>query len=187
NAPAGSSETSPPRNAPAERPAPPAEPGGGMGTFLQTLLGFLILGAIGYGIYAYGRKPGRAPEANTAKLGVQPHTLPAGGSSRPGPAPATAPPPPVVADPNRCQFCGEVKDPVTGACACTLTPGASAGFGTPTPNAPYAAPSAGPRLIATGGVYTGEIFPLHGEAVLGRDPMNTIPLDRDTTLSPRHA
>src|SRR5262249_51452815 len=82
NAPAARAATPRPPKAPAERPAPPAEPGGGMGTFLQTLLGFLILGAIGYGIYAYGRKQGWTLEGTMAKLGVQPQTLPDGGSSR---------------------------------------------------------------------------------------------------------
>ena len=46
--------------APAARPAPQPTPGppnqrGGASQFFQTLLGFIILGAVGYGVYAYGR------------------------------------------------------------------------------------------------------------------------------------
>lgn len=185
NAPGGTGEIAPPHGAPVER-QPPPEPGGAW-TFFQTLLGFIILGIMGFGVYLVGRKQGWTIEGAMSKLGVQPQTLPDTGPGRPGPSPAPTPPPPVVADPNRCQFCGELKDPATGSCACTLAPGAAAPFGAPASAAPYAAASGGPRLVATGGVYMGEIFPLHGEAVLGRDPMNSIPLDRDTTVSRRHA
>src|SRR5262249_57622489 len=44
-----------------------------------------------------------------------------------------------------------------------------------------------PRLIGASGTYMGEIFPIAGEVVIGRDPGNPVPLSRDTTVSRRHA
>jgi hypothetical protein len=176
-----------PAPAPAPAPAaplpPPADGGGGV---LQMILGFLILGGIGYGLYLYGKKQGWTIEGTMSRLGVSPAPTEDAARSGPGPAPGPVPPPPVVADPNRCQFCGELKDPASGACACTVSATGAPAFGGAAPFAPTA-PSGGPRLIATAGVYAGEIFRLSGEAVLGRDPLNSIPLDRDTTVSRRHA
>jgi hypothetical protein len=146
-----------------------------------------VLGAIGVGVYLVGKKQGWTIEGAMAKLGVSPQTAP-GPSGGPGPAPAATPSPPVVADPNRCQFCGELKDPATGACACTLAPGAAPGFpAASTFSASPSTPGGCPRLIGMGGTYLGEIFPLGAEAVIGRDPTNPVPLDRDTTVSRRHA
>jgi hypothetical protein len=90
----------------------------------------------------------------------------------------------VVADPNQCQFCGQMKDP-SGNCACTVAPGSlSAGF----PASPAAsAMGSGPRLVGMAGTYMGQVFPIAGAAVIGREPTNPVPLDRDTTASRRHA
>lgn len=83
-----------------------------------------------------------------------------------------------VIDPAICQFCGNKKDPVTGACACTV------GDGTLT----AAATSTGPRLVATQGAYAGSIFSLAGDIiVIGREESNAIAFPQDSTVSRKHA
>lgn len=166
-----------------------------LGNFVIGLIQFAILIALLVFGYRYAKKQGITVETVLRKMGVQPETVGAGGASlaganlagsvaAPGPAPA---PPPVVADPNQCAFCGQMKDP-SGGCACTVTRGAGAspamgnGFG----GGP-AVTGTGPRLVAMGGTYLGQVFPIQGAAVIGRDAANPIPLDRDTTASRRHA
>jgi hypothetical protein len=125
------------------------------------------------------------------KMGVQPDTVAAGGGSLAGANLATAspapgmppPPPPIVADPNQCPFCGQMKD-AAGNCACSVMPGAGAPAG-PAGFAPGA--GSGPRLVGMAGTYMGQVFPVHGAAIIGREPTNPVPLDRDTTTSRRHA
>jgi len=93
--------------------------------------------------------------------------------------PAAGAPTPVV-DPTICPFCGNKKDPVTGACACTV------GAGSPGAAAPAA--GSGPRLVATQGAYAGSIYPLAGdEVVIGREETNTIAFPQESTVSRRHA
>ena len=198
----------PPAAAPAPAQAPAAAPAqptpmertqpsltDTIGNFVVGLIQFAILIALLFFGYRYAKKQGLTVETVLKKMGVQPETVGAGGTSlagsnlsgsmaAPGPAPA---PPPVVADPNQCPFCGQMKDP-SGGCACTVTRGAAAGsgiaggFGGGAP-----ASGSGPRLVAMGGAYLGQVFPIHGAAVIGRDASNPIPLDRDTTASRRHA
>lgn len=177
--------------APTAAPASPATPVSSGNDWGGTLIGFILLGAIAFAAYTYMKNNGITTEMLLKKLGVQPDTAVAGGGSLAGantgvvPAPGPAPaPPPVVADPNQCQFCGQQKD-ASGGCACTVTPGSLRG-GTPSFGA--AAPSgSGPRLVGMSGTYMGQVFPLSGTAVIGREPTNGIPLDRDTTASRRHA
>ncbi len=45
----------------------------------------------------------------------------------------------------------------------------------------------GPRLVATAGTYSGQIFPVNGSADIGRDATSPIPLPNDTNVSRRHA
>jgi pSer/pThr/pTyr-binding forkhead associated (FHA) protein len=96
---------------------------------------------------------------------------------------------------NVCQFCGQVKDPATGACACTVSPLPGAPVGAegwpaagdtfagaaapatepPAPAYGYAAPAAEPvasarsegslRLVVTAGPYAGQSFPLAADAI----------------------
>lgn len=176
--------TSPPV-APRELP-PPSDP---TQAFVIRLLGFVILAAlIGGGVY-YVRLRGWTIQEMLLKLGVKPDTGDAPAADPALARPIEAPPPPVVADPNRCQFCGELKD-AAGQCACSL--GAAAfGAATPAPMAAgtgsSAAGSGAPRLIGLSGLYLGHIFLLSGDATIGREVGNTIVLDRDTTVSRRHA
>ncbi len=199
NAPAAAPAAPPaaaPAAAPAAQPAAPtplpAAPASGGSDWGGTLIGFIFLAAIAFGGYTYMRNKGITAEMLLQKLGVQPDTAVAGGGSlagantgvipAPGPAPAS---PPVVADPNQCPFCGQMKDP-SGGCACTVTPGSlsapAPGFGVGPAGA-----SSGPRLVGMSGTYMGQVFPLSGTAVIGRDPSNAVPLDRDNTASRRHA
>lgn len=187
--PAGTAGTAaPPVTATPAAPAQAPPDGGGATNIFQTVLSFAILAAIGFGIYTYGKKQGWTIEGAMARLGVQPQAVATSVGPGSAPGPVAAPPPPVVADPNRCQFCGELKDSVSGACACALTSTAP-GFGAAPSwgGVPGAAPGDGPRLVATAGVYMGEIFRIHGDMVIGRDVTNPLPLDRDTTVSRRHA
>jgi hypothetical protein len=171
-------------------PLPQAPSSGGSGGMIISWIFFLALLAGGY---YYFKKQGITVDQLIKKLGVQPDTVVHGGGSLAGanlasgmPAPGPPPPPPpVVADPNQCQFCGQMKDP-SGGCACTVTRGGAApaanGFG------PTATPlGTGPRLVGMQGTYMGHVFPIHGTVVLGRDASNPVPLDRDTTASRRHA
>lgn len=195
-APAAAPAAAPPAAAPVAQPAAPAPlpaaPASGGSDWGGTLIGFIFLAAIAFGAYTYMRNKGITTDMLLKKLGVQPDTVVAGGGSLAGantgavPAPGPAPaPPPVVADPNQCQFCGQMKDP-SGGCACTVTPGSlsapAPGFG-----AGPAGAGSGPRLVGMSGTYMGQVFPLAGTAVIGRDPSNAVPLDRDNTASRRHA
>ncbi len=71
--------------------------------------------------------------------------------------------------------------PITDATAEPVGGAAVSGVG-------FAAPSAGPRLIATAGVYSGNVYPVQGGNLdIGRDPSNTIAMPDDTNVSRRHA
>lgn len=166
----GGADTSAPPAAPA-----PAPSGGGLGTFV----GLILLAGIGYLVYLRGKNQGWTMDKALARLGVQPAPAMPAGSPTGVPAP---PPPP--ADPNVCAFCGQRKDPVTGACACSLD---AAGAAAMPAGSPLGAAGSGPRLVAVSGLAMGQIFPVTGEASIGRDAGNAVPLAMDTTVSRRHA
>ncbi|MGC8833974.1 MAG: FHA domain-containing protein [Armatimonadota bacterium] len=83
--------------------------------------------------------------------------------------------------PGVCEFCGTPKDPVTGACACSLpstaaSPASGAVVGT------------GPRFVVLSGPVSGQVFALSRDVVsLGREPGNDIVIQGDPTVSRRHA
>jgi hypothetical protein len=162
-----------PAGAPA--PAPPAPSGGGG---LGTLIGLILVLGLCYWAFLHLKNQGWTVDKALTRLGVQPDAAPvaAGAVSSP------VPPAPAV-DPSVCAFCGQRKDPVTGACACSLDAGAA---GPAVASAP-AAGGSGPRLVAVGGVAMGQIFPIAGETTIGRDATNGVPLAMDTTVSRRHA
>jgi pSer/pThr/pTyr-binding forkhead associated (FHA) protein len=98
---------------------------------------------------------------------------------------------------NVCPFCGQTKDPLTGACACTV---GSAPLSAPDPFA--AAPSGWgaadesgfpmssgtPRLVAVAGPYAGQVFPVPTEGgAIGREPAREVALTADAMVSRRHA
>jgi hypothetical protein len=169
------------RETPSESPAAPVSPPeqtprGGSG--LGTLVGLILILGIGYWFYLRARDQGWTLDKALARLGVQP-VEPASVAVGVGSTPA--PPPPPV-DPSICAFCGQRKDPLTGACGCSLD-AAAASLG----SAPLASSGSGPRLVAVGGLAMGQIFPLAGEATIGRDAGNSIALAIDNTVSRSHA
>jgi hypothetical protein len=101
----------------------------------------------------------------------------------------SAEPPPVQVAPGACEFCGERKDPLTGACACALPNGADRAVSAPvTPFGGSEAFVSGPRLVGVSGLAAGRTFPLrNGEMTLGRESGNDIPLSEDPMVSRRHA
>lgn len=74
-----------------------------------------------------------------------------------------------------CPFCGQKKDPITGACACSLNA------------APVGLPSGPPKLVGIGGAAIGQVYPLTAELTIGREPDNTIAMIQDSTVSRHHA
>jgi hypothetical protein len=173
--------------APAPAPAPLPQPGSGVGgDFITNLVGFIILGLALWGGYVVLKNKGVTMDSALKKLGIQPDTVVAGGGSLAGASaagPAAPPgPPPIVADPNQCPFCGQMKD-AGGGCACQVIPGQAAVGGA----AATAPAGSGPRLVGMAGTYMGTVFPINGVAVIGREPTNPVPLDRDTTASRKHA
>lgn len=162
--------------------APQSQGGGGLAGMIGTLLGLAVGAGAIYLLYRWAQSGGMA--ATLKKAGIE-VSGPAPASDAGAPWQPNAPPPPVVADPSLCQFCGQKKD-AAGNCACTLAPGADAAVSA---GAAAAVPSQ-PRLVASVGVYSGSIFPLafNGTGItIGRDPTNTISLNNDTTVSRRHA
>ncbi|MDH7602109.1 MAG: FHA domain-containing protein [Armatimonadota bacterium] len=80
-----------------------------------------------------------------------------------------------------CPFCGGPRDPITGACACTPTASTA-------PQPVWVSAGVVPRLIGISGVYAGYTFDLSGDRTdIGRDPANSLVLDKDQMISRRHA
>lgn len=140
----------------------------------NTVLGLLVLAGVLYGGYRWWKsRQLTVPEA-LKKLGIDV-------GPEPPPAQPIAQKPPVQVPEGHCPFCGQPIDPVTGACACTVAPGAA------TVRAPTA-PTTAPRLVGARGAYGGTVFEIMGvEATIGRETGNTIQLSNDNTVSRRHA
>lgn len=152
---------------------------GGVVGWIGNLLGLLIAGGAIYLLYRWAKSGGMAATLQKAGIEVSGPTADTTSATPWSPA---APPPPVVADPSACQFCGQPKD-ASGQCACSDLPGA-AGLSA----AGAVGGGAGePRLIGSVGVYAGAIFAVSSPATIGRDPSNTIALSNDNTVSRRHA
>jgi len=94
--------------------------------------------------------------------------------------------PPVVPEPSGvCPYCGSPKDPVTGACRCSVT--AAAPTAPPATAASVGSESAAIRLVGTSGPAAGMSFVLaKGVASVGREAGRDIVLP-DPTVSRRHA
>jgi pSer/pThr/pTyr-binding forkhead associated (FHA) protein len=100
-------------------------------------------------------------------------------------------PPPLGA--NTCPFCGTQRDPLTGACACSVDPESAYEPAVGAMRGALAEPDdrsagGGPRLVAVEGPYAGQGFSLRiGETSIGREPGRDIALVGDPTTSRRHA
>ncbi len=152
--------------------------GGGLAGLIGNFLGLAVAVGALYALFRWSQSGGMA--ATLKKVGVE-VSGPAAPSAAGTPWAPNAAPPPVVADPAACQFCGQVRD-TAGNCACALAGGAASSVGA----SPVIASQ--PRLVATVGVYSGSVFPLLGGSVtMGRDAGNGIPLTNDTTVSRKHA
>lgn len=82
---------------------------------------------------------------------------------------------------NICPYCGQPKDPVTGACACSVPAEPTAGV---TGNVLQT----GTRVTALAGPYAGQSFSLSGGILrIGREEGREICLSSDGTISRRHA
>ena len=160
-----------------QQAAPPPHEGGGFAGFLGTVIGIAAAGGVIYLLYKWSKSGGMA--ATLKKAGIEVTGTPPSDAGTPWNP--NAAPPPVVSDPTICQFCGQKRD-AAGNCASTLS-GTAINTG---PASPVVATQ--PRLVATMGTYSGQIFPLNGAGVtVGREPTNTISLADDTTVSRRHA
>ena len=148
-----------------------SEAGSGSSVILQFVAGLIFLAVVIAVVYAIVKSKGISAESALKKMGVE---LPSDQAAQP-----TQPSAPTI-DPSVCEFCGQKKD-VSGSCACTVSPAASP-FGAPAQSA-----GSGPRIIGIQGAYTGQIFPISGTAVIGREPERDIALVNDTTVSRRHA
>lgn len=107
--------------------------------------------------------------------------------------------PPPLTDANTCAYCGTARDPLTGACACTVSgdgplgqpDSAGAGIGAPFGADAWSSPPTSfgsPRLVSLEGPYAGQQFPLRsGETSIGREPGRDVALVSDPTTSRRHA
>ena len=140
--------------------------------FFSALVGLLVFAGIVVGVVVLLRNRGATLRKALESAGIDlPNDMQPSSASQPAPA--------VQVDPSVCPFCGGKKDPATGACACSV--GAS-------PAAGMSAVSSGPRLIATQGVYSGNIYTLGaGVTTIGREESNTIAFPQDSTSSRRHA
>jgi hypothetical protein len=146
---------------------------------LMPFVGLAILVIAVYVIYSVLRKRKVELRKVLRDIGVE---LPEDQKAAPA-----QPTPAQPVDPTVCPFCGGKKDPTTGACLCSVTPG---------PTAVVTGGGSGPRLIATQGVYAGSIYaldPAGGELVepagvtIGREESNAIAFPQDGTASRHHA
>ncbi|MHB1457554.1 MAG: FHA domain-containing protein [Armatimonadota bacterium] len=142
--------------------------------FGTALFGLILLAGLVYLAYRFFINKGVAVKSLLKQAGID---IPEEKSQ----TPIENAPQQVVVDPSVCPFCGGKKDPVTGACACSVTPGGSVGV-------PQAGAGTEPRLVANAGAYTGSIFILgSGTVIIGRDESNTIALPLDSAVSRRHS
>ena len=143
-------------------PVAPAAPPAGNNA-LGTILGLLVIAGAGYGLYRLYNTGQLKTILDKAGIQIAAPIADGGGAN-----PFTA-----SAAPKLTPITEGTAEPFGGVSAVV---GAGSNVG------------AGPRLVATAGTYSGQIFPLNSaSADIGRDPMNPIPLPNDTNVSRRHA
>jgi len=136
-----------------------------LNSIVSTVISLLFLVAVGYGVW-WAYKAGHLKTA-LDKLGINTAQMDTGTAGIPDP------------------FAKDNRTPIQPITEGTADPFAGGAAG-----ASFAAPSVadGPRLVATAGAYSGNIFPLSGPSSdIGRDTANAVALPNDTNASRRHA
>jgi pSer/pThr/pTyr-binding forkhead associated (FHA) protein len=130
---------------------------------------------------AFGCKAGAHAGAYQPSVTAQPYQMPYQATAQY----PYVPPPQQTQGGGACPFCGGLPDPVTGKCACS--PDAAPQSGVPAPTQTLTSAS-GASLTAESGPHAGTVFEFASDRVdVGRDPSNSIVLDRDGAVSRRHA
>lgn len=102
--------------------------------------------------------------------------------------PAPEPLPPIPEIPGVCPFCGERKDPRTGACACAPVGAPGPPVDTAAGPTPSTQPGAGARLVGIDGPYAGAVLQIPApSASIGREAGRDLKLPQDNTVSRNHA
>lgn len=128
----------------------------------KTVISVLLITAIFYIVYREIKSRGAGAKKVAKGIGIGIPEASEGSAGTP------------AAEPGMCPFCGGAKDPVTGACACSEPALAAAGTG--------------PRLIASQGPYSGNIYTLdRDELTVGREESCDIAFPLDNTASRNHA
>lgn len=160
--------------APATPPPAPTRSSSPVTAIAGLVLGLCVSGGIIYGLYRWAISGNMA---TTLKgIGIETEG-PQAAQETAGPWQPPAGPPPVVADPSLCPYCGTRREP-DGSCACVV------GQAPPTALSPGT-----PRIVGIAGQYAGIAFdlPTSSSVTIGRDPSCTVPLPDDATVSRSHA
>lgn len=138
--------------------------------FVPILLALLVGGAALYGILRFVQGKNQQVADTMAKLGVK---LPDAQAEPEADQTVAAAP---LTPEGHCPFCGQKKDPATGACACDLSAAPTvAAVGKPA------------RLVGLTGALAGQSIPLSsGSISVGREIGNELMVD-DPTVSRRHS
>lgn len=149
-----------------EKPEEKIVPRGGINPFLSAFLSLLIILIILFGVYIFLKRRGLDLIAMIKQQRAQ------------APPAQPAQPSPIPTSPDICPFCGQRKDPLTGACACTPTTEPARGISP--------AISGQARLVGLEGVLSGSFFPIgEKEITIGRGEDRDIVV-RDNAVSRKH-
>ncbi len=154
----------PPAEKTMEKPEEKPVPKGAINPFLSAFLSLLIILIILYIVYLLLKRKGIDIVAMIRQQRAQ--------------APSAPPPSPVPTSPDICPYCGQRKDPLTGACACTPTT-------VPSPGVSPVGPAGQVRLVGLEGALLGSVFPIEKEVTIGRGEDRDIVVP-DNAVSRRH-
>lgn len=149
-----------------EKPEGKEIPKAGFNPFVSAFLSLLIIIIILFAVYIFLKKRGLDLIAMIKQQRVQ------------APLSEPAQPSPIPTSPDICPYCGQRKDPVTGACACTPTAGPARGVST--------AISGQARLVGLEGALMGSVFLIEKkEVTIGRGEDRDLVV-QDNAVSRRH-
>jgi hypothetical protein len=147
---------------------------------LGYVVSLAVLGLLGFGLYTAWRSGALSTEKAFKALGLNPPP-PEELLAEANAGALKQPPPPVSVPEGACPYCGQLKDPTTGLCACKAPLG-----GVSARQAP-AADATGPRLQILTGPDAGKTSPVVGVITLGRDETSAVPMSADASVSRQHA